>query len=213
MKLVTLARVALPDRLAKIDELQGRPVYAMDGGYQSESAHFKGQRPKHGGKDSPKGHVMLTFFDIRLGAPIGVQIETRNTYEMLVLKAYGDTPDSLLAQRDVLWLADRAYYVDMPFWDRQYTRYRQTIITRMKSNLVIEASHALPFKKDIVWCRMNALHSKPVAPIGDASAITHRTESIWNFSPMKWIWIRASLRFYICADGMRKNVLIHGKMI
>ena len=34
------ARAVLPDRLARFPELGGRPVYASDGTYQCESAHF-----------------------------------------------------------------------------------------------------------------------------------------------------------------------------
>ena len=38
--LLSEARAVLPDRLAQFPALQGRSVYAMDGTYQSESAHY-----------------------------------------------------------------------------------------------------------------------------------------------------------------------------
>jgi hypothetical protein len=45
-------RIAIP-------ALQGRPVYAMDGTYQSESAHYGRCTPRQGGEDNPKGHALL----------------------------------------------------------------------------------------------------------------------------------------------------------
>lgn len=136
-QLAEQARGQLPDRLAQFDEIEGRPVYAADGSYQKESAHFRRCTPKHGGEDNHKGHMMLTFYDVRLGAPVDVRLETRNKHEMLVFKDYAKESDSLLKQRQALWVVDRAY-VDMPFWDQQKRRYRQTVITRWKDNLVIE---------------------------------------------------------------------------
>ena len=55
------ARAVLPDRLAQFPALQGRPVYAMDGTYQSESAHYGRCTPRQGGEDNPKGHALLSF--------------------------------------------------------------------------------------------------------------------------------------------------------
>ncbi|MDP5209448.1 transposase [Microbulbifer sp. 2205BS26-8] len=131
------ARAVLPDRLAEIPGLGERSIYAVDGSYQHESAHYHRCAPKHGGEDNPKGHMMLAFYDVRIGAPASVQIETRNFHEMRVFKDYGQEPGSLLKERRALWVVDRAY-VDMPFWDAQYKGYRQTVITRMKDNLLVE---------------------------------------------------------------------------
>ena len=47
---------SLPDRLAGIDGLKDRPVYAMDGTYQKESCHYEKLTPSEGGTDSAKGH-------------------------------------------------------------------------------------------------------------------------------------------------------------
>lgn len=141
------ARAHLPDRLADIPGLGDRAIYAVDGSYQHESAHYRRCAPKHGGEDNPKGHMMLAFFDVRMGAPVAVEMETRNYHEMRVLKEYGQREDSLLRERYALWVADRAY-VDMPFWDSQYRRLRQTVITRLKDNLIIEERKALDFDQD-----------------------------------------------------------------
>ena len=65
---------------------------------------------------------------------------------MLVFKDYGKESGSLLQQRRALWVVDRAY-VDMPFWDEQKRRYRQTVITRWKDNLVIEDREDKPFQQ------------------------------------------------------------------
>lgn len=135
-QLVNIARAQLPDRLAAFAELGKRPIYAVDGSYQKESAHFPRHTPKQGGDDNPKGHLMLTYYDVRLGAPMGLCLETRNRHEMAVFKEYGQRSVSLLRQRQVLWVMDRAF-VDMPFWDAQQQRYGQTCITRLKDNLVI----------------------------------------------------------------------------
>ncbi|MDZ7754649.1 MAG: hypothetical protein U5S82_24100 [Gammaproteobacteria bacterium] len=53
------ARAVLPDRLAGFAELAGRPVYATDGTYQHESAHYGRRTPRQGGEDNPKGHALL----------------------------------------------------------------------------------------------------------------------------------------------------------
>ena len=58
------AQAVLPDRLAGFAELQGRPVYATDGTYQRESAHYGRCTPSQGGEDNPKGHALLSFYDV-----------------------------------------------------------------------------------------------------------------------------------------------------
>jgi hypothetical protein len=74
--LLTEARAVLPDRLALFPALQGRPVYAMDGTYQSESAHYGRCTPRQGGTDNPKGHALLSFYDVRLGCPTDAHVDT-----------------------------------------------------------------------------------------------------------------------------------------
>lgn len=148
-QLAKLAKKRLPDRLVAFSEVADREVYAVDGSYQKESAHFNRTTPKQGGSDNPKGHMMLTLYDVKMGAPIDVCIETRNQHEIPVFKRYRDQPQSYLCQRHAIWVADRAF-VDMPFWDEQNRRYKQTVVTRMKDNLVIEREIELDFKDDPV---------------------------------------------------------------
>jgi len=53
--LLTDARAARPGRLAQFPALQGRPVYPMDGTYQSESAHYGRCTPRRAGRAIPRG--------------------------------------------------------------------------------------------------------------------------------------------------------------
>lgn len=149
LQLVNIAQRRLPDRLANFADLSGRPVYAVDGSYQHESAHYRRAKPSEGGEDNPKGHMMLTFYDIRLGAPVDAHLETRNRHEMMVFKETAQSSHSLLRQRKALWVVDRAF-VDMPFWDAQKKRLDQAVITRWKENLVIEQREFRPVSRSTV---------------------------------------------------------------
>ena len=144
--LADIARKRLPDRFEKISELGSRPIFAVDGSYQKESAHYPRSTPKDGGDDNPKGHMMLALFDVRMGAPIEVAVETKNTHETLVLKNNFDVPEGCLRKRNAIFVVDRAF-VNMPFWDAQKKAYGQTSITRWKDNLVIKSSVSRTVKK------------------------------------------------------------------
>ena len=87
--LVGDARAVLPDRLSGIPGLGQRPVRAIDGTYQKESAHFRRRTPKEGGQDNPKGHALLSFFNLRLGVAEDVHVDTRSRHETLLLRDYG----------------------------------------------------------------------------------------------------------------------------
>jgi len=132
--LVSEAHAVLPDRLASVPGLGQRPVRAIDGTYQKESAHYKRRTPKEGGTDNAKGHALLSFYNLRLGIPEAVYVETRSQHEHLLLREYDREASALTRQRNTLWLVDRAF-IDGRFWDQKKTRLGQTIITRMKSNL------------------------------------------------------------------------------
>ena len=132
--LVGIARQALPDRLSDIKALGNRPIFAFDGSYQKESAHYKRTTPKNGGDDNHKGHMMLTAFDVRMGIPVDVAIETTNSHETRVLTDNFDVEGGCLRQRNAIFVVDRAF-VNMPLWDRHKKRYGQTSITRWKENL------------------------------------------------------------------------------
>lgn len=142
-ELVEQTKSILPDRLAKIEGIGSRAIYAVDGTYQKESAHYQRQTPKDGGTDNHKGHMMLTGYDIRLGLPIGVRIETSNRHELLVLKEELKSEDGCFKKlRNSIFVVDRAF-VDMPFWDEQQNRSKINVITRSKVNLTIEKKTAI----------------------------------------------------------------------
>jgi hypothetical protein len=141
--LIALARERLPDRLADLDIDKERAVLAMDGTYQHESAHFRKSTPRNGGEDNPKGHALLTFYDVRLGCPCDVQMDTRNRHETTLLKDYDSNPDALTHQKNALWLVDRAF-IDAKFWEAKKKKHKITMITRMKSSLIINQRDDLP---------------------------------------------------------------------
>ena len=135
--LLKYAAKSLPDRLSKFTQLGKRPVMAIDGTYQHESAHYERRTPSQGGDDNPKGHGLLSFYDVRLGCPCDVAVETANKHETSVLQRYGEQKQALIHSREALWLVDRAF-VDGPYWDRLKTKLKATMITRMKGNLLYE---------------------------------------------------------------------------
>lgn len=143
-KLANEADRVLPDRLANLPGLGQRPVRAIDGTYQKESAHYRRRTPKEGGTDNAKGHALLSFYNVRRGVPEDVHVETRSRHEQLLLRDYDRDPSALTRQRHTLWLVDRAF-IDGRFWDEKKRRLGQTLITRMKSNLkfTVQKSRAI----------------------------------------------------------------------
>jgi hypothetical protein len=141
--LVDQARSTLADRLAGFAELGGRPVYAMDGTYQEESAHYRRQTPREGGEDNPKGHALLSFYDVRLGVPADVYVDTRNRHETALLRDYDGGEPAMTRHRNALWLVDRGF-IDAHFWDRKKKALGVTMITRMKKSLRIDSTEGLP---------------------------------------------------------------------
>lgn len=134
--LIHLARHAaqlLPDRLAGLDGIEGRDIYAIDGSYQVESSHFTKITPSQGGCDSSKGHLLMTIFDLRAGIPINTEVDTDSISEIRYLKERWVGED-LTKQKNSLWVVDRAY-IDAPYWDIRKNKNKVTMITRMKSNL------------------------------------------------------------------------------
>jgi hypothetical protein len=130
-----MASEILPDRLKNIKELGDRPIFAFDGSYKKESAHYERVTPKDGGKDNPKGHMMLTAFDVRLGVPVGVATETSSRHETKVLESEFDVEGGILRKRNAIFVVDRGF-VNMPLWDIHKKKYGQTSITRWKEGLI-----------------------------------------------------------------------------
>ncbi len=147
--LVADAAAVLPDRLADIPGLGTRPVRAIDGTYQGESAHFRRCTPKNGGEDNPKGHALLSFYNLRLGVPEAVQVETHSRHETAILRDYDRSPQALTRARQTLFLVDRAF-IDARFWDAKKATLAITIITRMKANLRIDSTEDLGVAADPV---------------------------------------------------------------
>ena len=147
--LVGAAAAVLPDRLAEIPGLGTRPVRAIDGTYQGESAHFCRCTPKEGGDDNPKGHALLSFYNLRLGVPEAVQVQTRSRHETAILRDYDRSPQALTRARQALFLVDRAF-IDARFWDAKKATLAITIITRMKANLRIDSTEDLGVAADPV---------------------------------------------------------------
>ena len=140
-RLQDVASRNITDRLENFSCLAGRSVYAADGTYQKESCHYRKVTPRQGGKDNPKGHGLLTFFDARLGCPVDVVVETDTTHEINVLKS---CKFQGLCEKNALFLVDRGF-IDAPFWNSKKTKYGITMISRMKASLVVvESSEEQP---------------------------------------------------------------------
>lgn len=138
------AREVLPDRFVAVEELGNRPIYAVDGSYQTESVHYRRRTPSQGGRDNPKGHALLTFYDLRLGCPIDLHVDTRSQHEITYLRDYDREASAITRQRNALWVVDRAF-IHASFWDARKKSHRVTMITRWKKNLAINATDSLPF--------------------------------------------------------------------
>lgn len=133
-KLVGIAQSSLPDRFAGIEGLGQRPVLAIDATYQKESSHYCRVLPKEGGCDNQKGHMLLTYYDLRCGMPIDVKTETESMGEMRVLKADHNATTDWSRINNVLYVVDRAF-IDGRYWDERKRRFKATVITRYKSVL------------------------------------------------------------------------------
>jgi hypothetical protein len=145
--LVGEAPAVLPDRLAGIPGLGTRPVRAIDGTYQGESAHFRRRIPKEGGGDNPKGHALLSFKNLRPGVPEDAQVETRNRHETAILRESNESPHAFTRERHTLFLVDHAF-IDARFWDAKKGKF--AIITLVKSNLRIDSTEDLGVDTDPV---------------------------------------------------------------
>jgi len=133
----TLAQEAqqqLPDKLLGVEGLGARQVIAIDGTYQKESSHYTAIHPSDGGVDNQKGHLLLTFYDVRKGIPLGVVTETQSVAEITLLKQGMAAAQKLMQVRNAIYSVDRAF-IDGTHWDERKKKYKITVVTRMKSNL------------------------------------------------------------------------------
>ncbi len=132
--LVAAARKTLTDKFSAIDGLAQRPILAIDATYQKESSHFVRVLPKEGGSDNQKGHMLLTYYDLRCGIPVQVKTETGSLGEMRVLKEDNPEATDWSRVRQAIYVVDRAF-IDGAYWDERKKSIHATVITRMKSTL------------------------------------------------------------------------------
>ena len=134
--LVPWAQDTLGDRLSDIEGIGQRSVLAIDATYQVESSHYRRVLPKQGGNDNQKGHMLLTYYDLRRGIPLNVKTETASRGEMRVLKetaSHHVTDWSRI--RHAIYVVDRAF-MDGAYWDERKKKLKATVITRLKSTFV-----------------------------------------------------------------------------
>jgi hypothetical protein len=142
--LLTHAQTVLPDRLRDIPGLGSRPVYAADGTDPPESAHSPRRTPRQDGTDNPKGHGLLTLYNLRLGGATHVWVETRSAHEFTCLRDYDrHAAGALTRVKNGLWVVDRAL-IDARFWDAKKRTRGATMITRWKDPLVVDHATAQP---------------------------------------------------------------------
>lgn len=97
--------------------------------------------PKEGGDDNQKGHMLLTYYDLRCGMPVGVSTETRSRGEMRVLKEDTRATADWRSIREAIYVVDRAF-MDGTYWDERKKKAKATVITRLKSTLVYTLTEA-----------------------------------------------------------------------
>ena len=145
--MVKAAQPVLPDRLADLPGVGDRPVRALDGTYPAESAPCRRRTPRQGGEDHPNGHALLTFYNLRLGVPEDVRVDTRSRHETRILRDDDQDPHALTRERRGGWRVDRAG-IDAACWDAQQRAWQITLITRLNSNLGVDATAGLPIAAD-----------------------------------------------------------------
>ena len=147
-QLITLARVQLPDVLTGVPGLDDRAVLALDATYQTESCHYSRVLPKEGGDDNQKGHMLLSYFDLRKNIPVWVRTETASQGEMRVLKQDRIETQDWSRVKKAIYVVDRAF-IDGIYWDERKQKLSSTVITRLKSLMVYEEKEDRQVQKTI----------------------------------------------------------------
>lgn len=129
--LVNCARDCLPERFNNMPNLKNRSVIAIDASYQTESVHYRPVYPMQGGTDNQKGHMLMTFYDLRKGIPLSSKTETTSRGEMRVIKE-GLDDSRWMEVKNALYSVDRAF-IDARYWDARKQTYQSTMVTRFKS--------------------------------------------------------------------------------
>ena len=144
-QLVNHAVDTLPDRFDGMSNLGNRRVIAIDASYQTESAHYRAVYPKAGGTDNQKGHMLMTFYDLRKAIPLDVKTETTSRGEMRVIKEALDH-SHWMAIKQALYSVDRAF-IDARYWDERKRLHQATMVTRFKSSLIYQTTRSRPIAK------------------------------------------------------------------
>ena len=150
--LVSHARNELVDRLQTIDNLGQRAVFCADASYQTESTHYQAVYPNEKdakgkkGTDNPKGHMLMTLYDLRHGIPLDAKTETESKGEMRVIK---ESLDAWITVKNSLWVVDRAF-LDVRYWEEKNKKFNITVVTRKKSNMTCIEETERTFDKNKV---------------------------------------------------------------
>lgn len=128
-------QLQLPDKLVGVDGLGTREIIAIDATYQKESGQYRTIHPSDDGTDNQKGHLLLTFYDVRKGIPIDVVTQTQSIAEVRLLKQGLEEAQRLMQKKNAIYVIDRAF-IDGYYWDARKRKYHSTVVTRMKSSLV-----------------------------------------------------------------------------
>ena len=143
--LVDHERDSLPERFNDMPNLGKRSIIAIDASYQKESAHYNPVYPMQGGTDNQKGHMLMTFYDLRKGVPLDVKAKTTSLGEMRVIKEELDD-SHWMRVKNALYSVDRAF-IDVRYWDVRKQKYNATMITRFKSIMKYTENSSLPIAK------------------------------------------------------------------
>ncbi len=163
----------LPDRYEKLSALNGRPVYALDATYQTESTHFYPLHPSQGGDDNQKGHLLLHTYDMRHGVPVDVGIDTHSIGEMRFVKEQWECA-YWAKQKNALYVVDRAF-VDFRYWDIRKKEVKATVISRMKTN----------FKYEVLKTRKISDTMENEGVLGDFEIAPKRSKQTWRLIRFK----------------------------
>jgi hypothetical protein len=157
--LVQQAQNILSDKLAGVKGLGERGVYAIDATYQTESSRYFRVLPKEGGEDNQKGHMLLTYYDVRRGIPTHVITETSSMAEIRCLKEEGPSAFNWSAVKNSIFVVDRAF-IDSSYWNEKKKKLKITVITRLKSKMNYSVLKSREVSEDI--CNESVLSDREI---------------------------------------------------
>lgn len=101
----------------------------------------------------------MTTYDMRAGIAVDSNTETISIDEMRFLKEGWIAPQ-WTCQKKALHVVDRTF-IEARYWDQHKTKYRATVITRMKSMFkyqILEeiAVAPMPVNEGVIWDKKTA---------------------------------------------------------